>query len=122
MRPGFARRSRSASGSQSGHKLPIAENLLARDFAASAPNRVWVSDITYLWTRQVWLYLCDILDLWDRKVVGWSMGERLVADLAVDALSKTVALRRPPRQLNSVSNISGQGQSHFQKKMCVWDP
>jgi transposase InsO family protein len=81
---------------QSKHKLPVAENLLARDFTASAPNRVWVSDITYLWTQQGWLYLCVILDLWDRKVVGWSMGERLVADLAVDALRKAVRLRRPP--------------------------
>jgi transposase InsO family protein len=80
---------------QSKHKLPVAENLLARDFTASAPNRTWVSDITYLWTRQGWLYLCVILDLWDRKVVGWSMGERLGADLAVDAFRKAVMLRRP---------------------------
>lgn len=81
---------------QSKHSLPVADNLLQRDFTAVAPNRAWVSDITYLWTREGWLYLCVVLDLWDRKVVGWSMGERLVAELAVDALSKAVMLRRPP--------------------------
>lgn len=80
---------------QSKHAMPVAENLLQRHFTASAPNRVWVSDITYLWTQQGWLYLCVILDLWDRKVVGWCMGERLTADLAVIALRGAVALRRP---------------------------
>ena len=84
---------------QSKHDLPVAENLLQRDLTAPAPNRVWVSDITYIWTREGWLYLCVVLDLWDRKVVGWSMGERLVADLAVDALGKAVALRRPAEGL-----------------------
>lgn len=80
---------------QSRHTLPVAENLLKRDFSVPLPNRVWVSDITYLWTRQGWLYLCVILDLWDRKVVGWSIQERLRSELAVDALNKAVALRRP---------------------------
>lgn len=84
---------------QSKHNQPVAENLLARDFTADAPNRAWVSDITYLWTREGWLYLCVVLDLWDRKIVGWSMGERLVAELAVDALKKAVALRRPAEGL-----------------------
>lgn len=80
---------------QSKHTLPVAENLLKRDFSVPLPNRVWVSDITYLWTRQGWLYLCVILDLWDRKVVGWSIHERLRSELAVDALNKAVALRKP---------------------------
>lgn len=80
---------------QSKHGLPVAENLLQRNFTASAPNRIWVSDITYLWTQQGWLYLCVILDLWDRKVVGWCMEERLTANLAVTALRRAIALRRP---------------------------
>lgn len=81
---------------QSKHAMPVAENLLQRNFTAPASNRVWVSDITYLWTQQGWLYLCVILDLWDRKVVGWCMEERLTANLAVTALRRAIALRRPP--------------------------
>jgi putative transposase len=81
---------------QSKHDLPVAENLLNRDFTADGPDRKWVSDITYIWTWQGWLYLSVIIDLWDRKVVGWSISERLTADLAVSALRKAVALRRPP--------------------------
>ncbi len=84
---------------ESRHTLPVAENLLQRNFTVSAPNKVWVSDITYLWTRQGWLYLCIILDLWDRKVVGWSMGTGLGADLVVTALRKAVMNRRPPEGL-----------------------
>lgn len=84
---------------QSKHMLPVAENLLQRDFTAREANRVWVSDITYVWTWQGWMYLCVILDLWDRKVVGWSMGERLMSELATSALKKAVALRRPPEGL-----------------------
>jgi transposase InsO family protein len=84
---------------QSKHDLPVAENLLNRDFTASEPNRKWVSDITYVWTWQGWLYLCVVIDLWDRKVVGWSIGERLTADLAVSALRNAVAMRRPPEGL-----------------------
>jgi transposase InsO family protein len=84
---------------QSKHDLPVADNLLRRNFTALAPGRAWVSDITYLWTREGWLYLCVVLDLWDRKVVGWSRNERLVSELAVDALRKAVALRKPPAGL-----------------------
>lgn len=84
---------------QSQHKLPVAPNLLQRNFTSSEPNKVWVSDITYIWTHEGWLYHCVIIDLWDRKVVGWSIGERLVAQLAVDALRNAVALRRPAHGL-----------------------
>jgi len=84
---------------ESKHTLPVAENLLQRQFSAEAAGKVWVSDITYLWTRQGWLYLCVIMDLWDRKVVGWSIGERLTADLAVEALRKAVMRRQPQEGL-----------------------
>jgi putative transposase len=80
---------------QSKHTLPVAENLLQRQFSAEAAGKVWVSDITYLWTRQGWLYLCVIMDLWDRKIVGWNIGERLTADLAVETLRKAVMRRQP---------------------------
>jgi transposase InsO family protein len=84
---------------QSKHTLPVADNLLKRYFTASAPNRAWVSDITYIWTREGWLYLCVVLDLFNRQVVGWSLGQRLTAELAVDALMKAVMRRRPPKGL-----------------------
>lgn len=84
---------------QSKHSLPVAGNLLKRDFTVPAPNRVWVSDITYIWTRGGWLYLCVVLDLFNRQVVGWSLGQRLTAELAVDALLKAVMSRRPQREM-----------------------
>lgn len=70
----------------SNHKLPVAPNLLNRDFTASAPNQKWVGDITYLATPEGWLYLAVFIDLYSRKVVGWSMSERMTANLACDAL------------------------------------
>ncbi len=84
---------------QSNHSLPVAKNLLNRDFAVSVPNKVWVSDITYIWTREGWQYLCVVIDLFNRQVVGWSMNVRLTAELAVDALMKAVIRRRPPEGL-----------------------
>jgi len=80
---------------QSKHTLPVAENLLQRNFTVVAPTKAWVSDITYLWTRQGWLYLCVILDLWDRKVVGWNISDGLGAELVVEALRRAVMRRNP---------------------------
>ena len=77
------------------HSLPIAANLLNRDFTVSVPNKVWVSDITYIWTREGWLYLAAILDLFSRRVVGWSMDSHIDRDLALDALGMALATRRP---------------------------
>ncbi len=59
------------------HELPVAENLLNREFTATAINRRWTSDITYIWTRQGWLYLAVVLDLFSRRVVGWSLPRRV---------------------------------------------
>ena len=84
---------------KSNHSHPVAENLLQRQFAVSAANRVWVSDITYIPTAEGWMYLCVILDLYSRRVVGWSMGQSLGAELAVRALLMAVMYRRPPRDL-----------------------
>jgi len=78
------------------HALPVAPNLLERHFEVFAPNAVWVSDITYLWTRQGWLYLAVIVDLYSRKVVGWSLRGRMTADLVCEALDAAVLARRPP--------------------------
>ncbi len=79
----------------SNHSLPIAPNLLKRNFEVDLPNTVWVADITYIWTRQGWMYLAVILDLYSRKVVGWSLAERMAASLVCDALDAAVRLRRP---------------------------
>ena len=59
------------------------DNQLNQDFRATAPNQKWGGDITYLWTEQGWLYLAVILDLYSRQVIGWSMSERMTADLSV---------------------------------------
>jgi len=77
------------------HGLPVCPNLLARRFAVAQPNTAWVTDMTYLWTAQGWLYLAVIIDLFSRRVVGWSMSERIDRKLALDALRMALAQRRP---------------------------
>ena len=67
------RRRRFQSTTDSKHAFPIAPNLLERDFTATEPNQAWVTDITFLWTQQGWLYLAAILDLFSRRVVGWAI-------------------------------------------------
>ena len=67
----------------SAHAFPVAPNLLGRDFTASAPNRVWLADLTYIPTREGWLYLAVVLDLYSRQVVGWAMTEHLGHELAL---------------------------------------
>ena len=76
-----------------------APNLLARDFSTSRPNEKWVSDVTYIPTREGWLLLAVILDLFSRKVVGWSMGERLTSELAQRALAHALEHRLPEQGL-----------------------
>ncbi len=77
------------------HSLPVAGNQLNRNFTASAPNKIWVTDITYIWTREGWTYLAAILDLFSRRVVGWSMDSHLDRTLALDALGMALRTRRP---------------------------
>jgi len=77
------------------HNLPVSPNLLARDFTAGRPNEVWVSDITYIWTTEGWLYLAVILDLFSRQVVGWSMNNRITRNLVMKALRMAYWRRQP---------------------------
>ena len=77
------------------HKLPIAPNLLNREFEVDAANKVWVSDITYIWTAQGWLYLAIILDLYSRQVVGWAISNRINRKLVKKALLMAIGKRRP---------------------------
>ncbi len=80
---------------QSKHRYPVAPNLLERRFAVKSANRLWVSDITYVWTGEGWLYVAIVLDAWSRKVVGWSWSVSLEADFAVKALEMAVGQRHP---------------------------
>jgi transposase InsO family protein len=80
----------------SNHHLPAAPNLLEQDFTATAPNQKWVSDITYVWTEEGWLYLAVVLDLYSRLVVGWAMGERMTASLVCEALTMARWRRKMP--------------------------
>ena len=77
------------------HDLPIAPNLLDRNFVAAAPNRVWLADITYVETDQGWLYLAAVMDLFSRKIVGWAMADHLRADLPLAALRMAISAQRP---------------------------
>ena len=77
------------------HEHPIAPDLLKRNFTASAPNRVWVSDITYIGTDEGWLYLAVVMDLFSRKIVGWSMSSGMDVSLVLAALDMAVEGRRP---------------------------
>ena len=79
------------------HDLPVAPNLLQQGFTATAPNQKWVGDITYLWTSEGWLYLAVVLDLFSRKVIGWSMSERMTASLVCDALRMALWRRQMPK-------------------------
>jgi transposase InsO family protein len=81
----------------SNHTLPVAENLLQQDFTAQRPNLVWVGDITYIGTDEGWLYLAVVMDLFSRKVIGWSMSERMTASLVCDALRMALFRRKRPR-------------------------
>ena len=81
----------------SSHSLPVAENLLQQDFTAQRPNQVWVGDITYIATDEGWLYLAVVLDLFSRKVVGWSMSDRMTAMLVCDALRMALFRCKRPR-------------------------
>jgi len=79
----------------SNHKQPVFENVLDREFDAAEPDHAYVSDITYIWTQEGWLYLAVFIDLFSRRIVGWSMGSRMKARLVTDALRMALWQRRP---------------------------
>ena len=117
------------------HSEPVAPNVLNRQFTTSAPNQVWVSDITYLWTQSGWVYLTVFLDLFSRMVVGWAVSRSLSHEAVVSALWRAVGRRRPPKGLlvhsdrgvqyacgnyRAVLEQLGFGQSMSRKGNC-WD-
>lgn len=77
------------------HGGPVAPNLLDQDFSAEGPNQKWGVDISYIWTAEGWLYLAVVIDLYSRRVVGWAVSDRMKKDLAITALKRAIATRRP---------------------------
>jgi transposase InsO family protein len=94
------------------HDLPIAPNLLNRNFTAAAPNRVWLADITYVSTGEGWLYLAAVMDLYSRKIVGWAMRDHLRTELASTALAMAIQRQRPAQGLVHHSDRGVQYASH----------
>jgi putative transposase len=100
----------------SNHALPVASNHVKRDFTARAVNRLWCTDITYLWTDEGWLYLAAIIDVFTRKIVGWAMKDRLTLPLALEALEMAVARQRPGLGLVHHSDRGCQYAAHEYRK------
>ena len=101
----------------SDHPFPPAPNLLGRDFSSPGPDRRWVADITYIWTREGWLYLAVILDLFSRRVVGWSMRRTLNRELVLAALSTALFGRSPSLDLTLHSDRGSQYCSDDHRKI-----
>ena len=101
----------------SDHTVNIAPNLLQQDFAASRPNQKWAGDITYVWTREGWVYLAVILDLHSRRVIGWAISNRMKRDLAIRALNIAIALRKPPTGCIHHTDRGSQYCSHDYQKI-----
>jgi transposase InsO family protein len=105
----------------SNHRLPVAENVLDREFDPGGPNRAWCADITYIPTGEGWLYLAVVEDLFSRMVVGWSMAGTMESRLVVDALEMAVARRLPlkgsssPELLAHSDRGSQYASDHYQR-------
>jgi putative transposase len=90
------------------HAWPVAPNLIDQDFEAERPDEKWGADISYVWTREGWLYLAVVIDLFARRVVGWAVSDRLHRELALAALRKALLMRRPPAGLIHHSDRGSQ--------------
>ena len=113
----------------SAHKRPVAPNLIRGDFTAPVPDRVWTSDITFIRTRQGWLYLAVFLDVCSRRIVGWSMKSRMTDHLVMDAFRQASSHRKAPEGLIIHSDRGGQycsrsfkellDQRQYRQSMCA---
>lgn len=106
------RKKRFVLTTDSKHTLPVAKNLLNREFMPAEQNRVWTTDITYIWTLQGWVYLAVVLDLYSRRVVGWSLDRTMSTALVAQALTMAVNLRAPPSGLLHHSDRGSQYASN----------
>ena len=95
LKPKAARRFKVTTNSQ--HNKPVAPNILGQRFSPYAANVAWATDITYIRTDEGWLYLATVIDLYSRRIIGWSMGTRLVTKLIIDALAMALLQRKPPQ-------------------------
>ncbi len=102
------RKKRFVLTTDSNHALPVAENVLNRDFTPVQKNRVWTTDITYIWTVQGWVYLAVVIDLYSRRVVGWHIDRRMETALVNRALMMAINLRNPPEGLLHHSDRGSQ--------------
>lgn len=101
----------------SSHLQPVYDNVLDRNFQADQPNQAYVGDITYIWTQEGWLYLAVVIDLYSRKVVGWSMDKRMVAGLVCNALTMAIWQRQPKAGLLVHSDRGSQYASHVYRRL-----
>src|ERR1700744_6502799 len=92
-------RPRRVRTTDSRHDLPIAPNLVDRNFNAAAPKQIWLADITYIETDQGWLYLAAVMDLYSRRIVGWAMRDHLRTELPLAALTMAISTQLPPAGL-----------------------
>ena len=99
------------------HALPVAPNLLDRQFTATAPNQVWLADITYIPTGEGWLYLAVVLDLFARRVVGWAMSETMPQELTIAALHMAITSRRSGPGLVHHSDRGSQYAAHAYRRL-----
>ena len=99
------------------HTLPVAENVLNREFAPTEKNRVWTTDITYIWTLQGWVYLAVVIDFHSRRVVGWHLERRMETALVSRALMMAINLRNPPKGLLHHSDRGSQYASHTYQRL-----
>jgi putative transposase len=111
----YKRRFKATTNSR--HNLPVAGNLLDREFYPEGANKVWGSDITYIWTASGWLYLAVIIDLYSKKVVGWCVDSRMTKSLVMRALLMAVNLRKPKPGLILHSDRGSQYASHDYQKL-----
>ena len=96
----------------------IGENVLDRQFSADAPNQKWVADFTYIWTTEGWLYVAAVIDLFSRRVVGWSMSATMTAQLVTDALMMAIWRRgKPDALLHHSDRGSEYNSKQFQRLM-----
>ena len=101
----------------SNHRKPVADNVLDRRFDGWPINRAWVGDITYVATDEGWLYLAAVMDLGSRRIVGWSMSERMKAELVCDALKSAYWRRKPPAGLLMHTDRGSQYASHSHRML-----
>lgn len=103
------------------HTLPIAPNRVEPQFTVEAPNQLWMGDVTYLRTQEGWFYLAVVIDAYSRKVVGWSMSERMQTDLVLSALEMGVQRRKPPKGLIFHSDRGSQYASlAYRQTLCLY--